>query len=48
VGIRLEDGRDQPSDAFPIRRQLLEAQMAALRRIQARHLITAEIQYLLP
>ncbi len=48
VGQRLEEGKDQPSEAFPIRRQLLEAQMAALRRIQARHAITAEIQYLLP
>jgi len=48
VGIRLEEGRDQPSEAFTIRRQLLEAQMAALHRIQARHLMTAEIQFLLP
>jgi hypothetical protein len=48
VGQRLEEGKDQPSEAFPIRRQLLEAQMAALKRIQARHAITAEIQYLLP
>ncbi len=45
---RLASGQDQPSEAFPIRRQLLEAQMAALRRIQARHALTAEIQYLLP
>jgi hypothetical protein len=48
VGQRLEAGKEQPSEAFPIRRQLLEAQMAALKRIQARHAITAEIQYLLP
>lgn len=48
VQARLESGQDQPSEAFPIRRQLLEAQMAALRRIQARHMITAEIQFLLP
>ncbi|MDE3032438.1 MAG: hypothetical protein KGI56_02125, partial [Acidobacteriota bacterium] len=45
---RLAAGEDQPSEAFPIRRQLLEAQMAALRRIQSRHSLTAEIQYLLP
>ena len=48
VEARLESGQDQPSEAFPIRRQLLEAQMAALKRIQARHALTAEIQYLLP
>lgn len=48
VEERLTTGQDQPSEAFPIRRQLLEAQMAALRRIQARHALTAEIQYLLP
>lgn len=48
VEIRLASGQDQPSEAFPIRRQLLEAQMAALRRIQSRHALTAEIQYLLP
>jgi len=48
LGLRLEEGREQPSEAFPVRRQLLEAQMAALRRIQARHMITAEIQFLLP
>jgi len=48
LGLRLEEGREQPSEAFSIRRQLLEAQVAALRRIQARHMITAEIQFLLP
>ena len=48
VEARLASGQDQPSEAFPIRRQLLEAQMAALKRIQARHALTAEIQYLLP
>jgi len=48
VGIRLQEGRERPSEALPIRRQLLEAQMASLRRIHTQHLLTAELQTLLP
>ncbi|HLO69199.1 MAG TPA: TolC family protein [Holophaga sp.] len=48
VGLRLQEGRERPSDALPIRRQLLESQMAALRHIHTRHLLAAELQALLP
>lgn len=48
VGLRLQEGKERPSEALPIRRQLLEAQMASLRRIHAQHLLAAELQTLLP
>lgn len=48
VGLRLSEGRERPSEALPIRRQLLEAQLASLRRTHARHLLNAELQSLLP
>ena len=48
VGLRLQEGRERPSEALPIRRQLLEAQMASLRRIRAQYLLAAELQTLLP
>ncbi|BDU72031.1 TolC family protein [Mesoterricola silvestris] len=48
VGLRLQEGRERPSEALPIRRQLLESQMASLRRTHAQHLLAAEIQTLLP
>lgn len=48
VSLRLQEGRERPSDALPIRRQLLESQMAALRRIHTQHLLEAELQTLLP
>ena len=48
VGLRLREGRERPSEALPIRRQLLEAQMACLRRIHTRQLLAAELQALLP
>jgi len=48
VGLRLQEGRERPSEALPIRRQLLEAQMASLRRTHARHLLAAELLSLLP
>lgn len=47
VGLRLQEGRERPSEALPIRRQLLEGQMASLRRIHAQNLLTAELQALL-
>ncbi len=46
VGLRLQSGRERPSDALPIRRQLLEAEVAGLRRQHAQHLIQAELQAL--
>lgn len=48
VGLRLQEGRERPSEALPIRRQLLESQMASLRRLQAQHLLASELQALLP
>ncbi len=46
VSLRLSEGKERPSEALPIRRQLLEAQIAGLRRIQAAHLLCAELQAL--
>lgn len=46
VGMRLSEGKERPSEALPIRRQLLEAQVASLRRLHAAHLLTAELQAL--
>jgi len=46
VELRLREGRERPSEALPIRRQLLEAQMATLRRIHSQHLLIAELQAL--
>lgn len=48
VGLRLQEGRERPSEALPIRRQLLESQMASLRRHHAQHLLAAELKALLP
>jgi len=48
VGLRLQEGRERPSEALPIRGQLLAAQMASLRQIHAQQLLTAELQTLLP
>ncbi|NTW84922.1 MAG: TolC family protein [Holophagaceae bacterium] len=46
VGLRLQSGKERPSDALPIRRQLLEAEVAGLRRQHAQHLLQAELQAL--
>ncbi len=46
VSLRLSEGKERPSEALPIRRQLLEAQVAYLRRLQAAHLLSAELQAL--
>ncbi len=48
ISLRLQEGRERPSDALPIRRQLLESQMASLRRVHTQHLLVAELQTLLP
>ncbi len=47
VGMRLQEGRERPSEALPIRRQLLEAQMASLRRVHTQHLLAAELKTLM-
>ena len=46
VGLRLSEGKERPSEALPIRRQLLEAQVASFRRIENAHLLSAELQAL--
>ena len=46
VSLRLGEGKERPSEALPIRRQLLEAQAASYRRLQAAHLLSAELQAL--
>lgn len=46
VSLRLEEGRERPSEALPIRRQLLEAKAASFRRLHAAHLLNAELQAL--
>lgn len=46
ISLRLSEGKERPSEALPIRRQLLEAQAASYRRLQAAHLLTAELQAL--
>ncbi len=46
VSLRLSEGKERPSEALPIRRQLLEAQAASYRRLKAAHLLTAELQAL--
>ena len=46
VSLRLSEGRERPSEALPIRRQLLEAQVASHRRLLAAHLLIAELQAL--
>jgi outer membrane protein TolC len=48
VGLRLQEGRERPSEALPIRRQLLEGQKASLRRLHTQHLLAAELQTLMP
>ncbi len=46
VSLRLSEGKERPSEALPIRRQLLEAQLAAYRRTENAHLLYAELQAL--
>jgi len=48
VGLRLQEGRERPSEALPIRRQLMEAQLTSLKHIHTQHLLMAELQTLLP
>jgi hypothetical protein len=43
VALRVELGRERPAVALPVRRQLLEAQGAALQRLHDAHRLVAEI-----
>ena len=47
IGLRLQEGRERPSEALPIRRQLMEAQMASVRRVHTQHLLAAELKTLM-
>ena len=47
VALRMELGKERPSVALPVRRQLLEARAAALQRIRDGHLLIAEIEALI-
>ena len=46
ISLRLSEGKERPSEALPIRRQLLEAKAASFRRLHAAHLLSAEVQAL--
>jgi len=46
VGLRLEEGKERPSEALPSRRQPLDAQMALLARRHAHHVLGAELRAL--
>lgn len=46
VGLRLREGKERPSDAIPIRRQLAEAEAARLQRLHDAHELIAEIALL--
>lgn len=47
VALRIDLGKERPSVALPVRRQLLEAQGAALERVRDGHLLIAEIEALI-
>lgn len=46
IGLRLTEGKERPSEALPIRRQLLEAQVARLRRTHALALVASDLETL--
>jgi hypothetical protein len=46
VALRIDLGKDRPSVALPIRRQLIESRGAALQRVRDAHLLIAEIEAL--
>ncbi len=46
VDLRLQEGKERPSDALLLRRQLLEAENASLQRLHAAHLLAAELDLL--
>ena len=46
VDLRLQEGRERPSDALLIRRQLLEAESASLQQLRDAHALAAELALL--
>ena len=46
VDLRLQEGKERPSDALLIRRQLLEAESASLQRTREAHALAAEFDLL--
>jgi hypothetical protein len=46
IGLRMELGKERPSLALPVRRQILESQGAALQRIRDAHVLIAELDAL--
>ncbi|HQL47701.1 MAG: hypothetical protein BWY56_01281 [Acidobacteria bacterium ADurb.Bin340] len=48
VALRLSEGRERPSEALPLRRQLLEGQVATLQHQHRRACDAAELQAFLP
>ena len=46
VDLRLQEGKERPSDALLLRRQLLEAQSATLQRLRDAHALIAELDLL--
>ncbi len=48
LGLRLSEGRERPSEALPLRRQLLEGHLARLQRDYQRQRDAAELQAFLP
>jgi outer membrane protein TolC len=46
VDLRLKEGKERPSDALALRRQLLEARFSALQRRREAHALAAEIEHL--
>lgn len=46
IDLRLQEGRERPSDALLIRRQLLEAESASLQQLHDAHALAAELALL--
>jgi outer membrane protein TolC len=46
VDLRLQEGKERPSDALLLRRQLLEAESATLQRLRDAHALAAELDLL--
>jgi len=46
VDLRLQEGKERPSDALLLRRQLLEAESASLQRLREAHALAAELDLL--
>jgi hypothetical protein len=44
VDLRFREGKERPSDALLLRRQVLEAQIASLQRLRDAHALLAELE----